>query len=157
MKRKIYLFFSMLCWMTVATAQIDGYLHALNATGTTGSDGGNTYSYSVGETVAFASSCDYTAGIIQPKYECISISNEAFDLLFSASFYPNPASSQIIVETDFLKLTDYTIHASDGQLMESGQFEYKPIKIHRLAPGTYLLKLTDNDNQFFKTVKIIKQ
>ncbi|HMS42815.1 MAG TPA: T9SS type A sorting domain-containing protein [Pyrinomonadaceae bacterium] len=130
----------------------------MNTTGATGTSGGTTYTYSVGEAVVFNNSCSYTPGVVQPTCVCMVVSvSEDFDLKHSARFFPNPASSHVVVETDFPDFASFSISSLDGKTIKTEKFDYKPIDLGGLPVGTYLLRLSTADNQIFKTVKIIKQ
>ncbi len=157
MRKTLYLSLLALCLCAYARGQ-DGYLNALNTTGNISTQSGNfRYTYSVGEVVAFNNSCSYTPGVIQPTcLLCVPVS-EVFDQKYASKFYPNPASSHVVVETDFPEFDNYSISTIDGKLLETGKFDYSPIGLERLQPGTYLLRLSDATNQIFKSIKIIKQ
>ena len=146
------------CLMAHAQAQSPGYLNALNTAGTTGTSGGTTYTYSVGEAVVFNNSCSYTPGVVQPTYKCVVVSvSEDFDLKYSARFFPNPANSHVVVETNFPDFASFSITSLDGKALKAEKFDYKPVDLSGLPPGTYIMRLSTADNQIFKTVKIIKQ
>jgi len=132
--------------------------NAMNATGNTISGGGTTYSYSVGEFAAFSlSSCLFTQGVIQPSCYCLVPVTEVFDQKYQSRFYPNPATDQIVVETDFTDFTRYQITTADGRVVESGNFTYSPIGFGKFQSGTYYLRLLSADAMTVKTTKIIKQ
>lgn len=157
MNRTTILLFIWLCLLAHVQAQTPGYLNALNTAGTSGTSGGTTYIYSVGEAVAFNNSCSYTPGVVQPAVCAVVSISEDFDQEYSARFFPNPTSSHVVVETDFSDFTNLTIASLDGKTVETSRFDYKPVDLNNLPPGTYFLRLSTSDNQIFKTVKIIKQ
>ncbi len=144
-------------WFASVQAQIPGHLNALNTAGTSIKLDAFTYTYSVGETVTFNNSCAFTPGVIQPTCICLVPTTEVFDEKFKANFFPNPTSSHVVVETDFPDFANYSITSLDGKTVLSAKFNYEPIGLGGLPPGSYFLRLSTDDNQIFKTVKIIKQ
>ena len=158
MCKTIFLLLTALCLFAHVQAQTPGYLNTLNTAGTTGTSGGTTYTYSVGEAVVFSNSCSYAPGVVQPTCICmLSSVVETFDMKYNANFFPNPSNGQILVETDFMEFTHYTVSSMDGRILESDKFNYSPIDLGKIEAGTYFLRLSTADNQIFKTVKIIKQ
>lgn len=158
MPKTIFLFLIWLCLFQKVQAQSPGNMNALNTAGTSGTSGSTTYTYSVGEAVVFNNSCSFTTGVVQPTCVCVVVSvSDDFDLKHSAKFFPNPTSSHFLVETDFLDFTNLSITSLDGKLVKTATFDYKPVDLGALPPGTYFLRLSTADNQIFKTVKIIKQ
>jgi hypothetical protein len=158
MHKTTFLLLMSTCLFTHVRAQSPGYVNALNTSGTTGTSGTTTYTYTVGEAVVFSNSCSFTPGVIQPTCVCTVVSvSEEFDQKHTARFFPNPANSHISIETDFADFTIYTVASVDGKIVASGKFDYSPIDLRKIEAGTYLLRLSTNDNQIFKTVKIIKQ
>lgn len=155
---KTTLLFFLTIWLCAnIQAQTPGYLNALNTAGTTGTSGTTTYTYSVGEAIVFSNSCSFTPGVVQPRcLLCVPVT-EVFDQKYKASFFPNPTNSQVIIETDFMDFATYTVSSVDGRILETGKFNYSPIDLGKIEPGTYFLRLSTSDNQIFKTVKIIKQ
>ena len=161
MCKTIFLLLTALCLLAHIQAQSPlPTENAMNATGNTISAGGITYAYSVGEVVAFSLSnpCSFTQGVIQPsKWSIVSVA-EVFDEKYTARFFPNPASDQISVETDFPDFTRYEILTTDSRLVETGNFTYSPIiGFGKFQTGTYYLRLLSADAKTIKTTKIIKQ
>jgi hypothetical protein len=155
MCKTVFLLLTAVCLFAHVQAQSPGYLNALNTSGTTGTSGSTTYTYSVGEAVVFNNSCSYTPGVVQP-YKCVIVSvSEDFDLKHSARFFPNPTNSHVVIETDFPDFASFSIISLDGKTVQTEMFDYKPVNLGGLPPGTYFLRLSTADNQIFKTVKII--
>ena len=157
MCKSIFLFCIAFCIFSQVQAQSPGYLYALNTAGTTGTSGGTTYTYSVGEAVVFNNSCSLTPGVIQPTCLCTVPVAEVFDQRYTARFFPNPTSSHVVVETNFSDFSELSIISMDGKLVKTGKFDYQPVDFTDLPSGAYLLRLSTADNQILKTVKIIKQ
>lgn len=161
MCKTIFLLLSSLCLLAHAQAQSPlPTENAMNTTGNTISGGGTTYTYSVGEVIAFSLSnpCSFTQGVIQPsKWSVVSI-NEVFDEKYTVRFFPNPTSDQIAVETDFPDFTRYEILTADGRQVDTGNFTYSPIiGFGKFQTGIYYLRLLSVDATNVKTTKIIKQ
>lgn len=134
----------------------------LNSTGASISGNNLLIEYSVGEVATATTGTPgagnyYTAGVIQPTYWIVNGVDEAFDELYSLKAFPNPVSNQLNIETNFREFKLFRFTNLLGQNAASGNFDYSPLELAWMPQGTYFLTLTSENEQFTKTIKIIKQ
>jgi len=128
-----------------------------DATGT-----GGTMSYTVGQVFynTISGTGTVTQGVQQTGISVVTGIEEASGIILEASVYPNPATDFVILkvenyETDNLS---YKLYDMNGTLFQSEKVEGNETQIQmgNIRPGTYLLKIADN-NKEIKTFKIIKK
>jgi len=128
-----------------------------DATGT-----GGTMSYTVGQVFynTISGTGTITQGVQQTGISVVTGIEEASGIILEASVYPNPATDFVILkvenyETDNLS---YKLYDMNGTLFQSVKVKGNETQIQmgNIRPGTYLLKIADN-NKEIKTFKIIKK
>lgn len=140
----------------------------LNATGGTGTIGGDTYSYSIGEMVLVSTfqnaNFGVTQGLLQGAIGGLGV-EEVF-LTGGLEVYPNPVSSSLFIQPDFqgggelqLKLYDLLgrlVLKRQSHLQSGGEKQRLDLSI--LQEGTYLLKadFTQDGKTYPHTFKILK-
>ena len=132
----------------------------VNTTGTSLSNSTLTVEYSVGEIVATTLTGGtqvITQGLLQPTYAVTTETNDLFDAKFSLRCYPNPVVNELVIETDFRDFRKASLYSIDGKFVSQQTFNYQNIHVGELPTGNYILTLTDEKNQYSKTVKISKQ
>ena len=132
----------------------------VNATGTNLSNSTLTVEYSVGEiaTATLTGTTQaVTQGLLQPTYTVTTETNDLFDAKFSLRCYPNPVVNELTIETDFRGFRKASLYTIDGKLVSQQAFNYQNIHVGELLTGSYILTLTDENNQYLKAIKILKQ
>jgi hypothetical protein len=130
--------------------------------GNNASGSGGTLSYSLGQTVYIThenSNGSVAQGVQQP-YEISSvlgIDDKSFELDLTA--YPNPTSTFLTLKSSHIKNSnlDFELYEVNGKLIERRKIisNNETILIENLPSGAYILKVSNNNNEF-KTFKIIK-
>jgi len=132
-----------------------------NATGS-----GGSVSYSVGQvfyTTNIGASGSVAQGVQQPfEISVVTAIEEAKGINLNVSAYPNPANDYLQLKIDasttlsFQSMT-YQLYDIQGKLLIHKKVEDNntSIPLNGFAPGTYFLKITNN-NKEVKTFKIIK-
>jgi Secretion system C-terminal sorting domain len=131
----------------------------VNSTGDTFSNATLTVEYSVGEIATLtlnANQQTVTQGLLQPSYKGPTGSNELFKAHYALNYYPNPVTETLHIETDFRDFRTLSIYALDGKLIRKQVFDYQDITLESLPAGSYFLTLSDEQNIYFKTLKLIK-
>jgi hypothetical protein len=130
----------------------------VNTTGKSITNQGVYIDYAVGE-IAIAtlqnSQNIVTQGILQPNYQIISATNEAFDALFTFNAYPNPVTAQLTIETDYPDFENISITNIAGQEVYKASFNYDALELSNFPIGTYFVHL--QSKVYIKTIKIIKK
>lgn len=143
----------LLFWATQGFAQ-----QVVNAAGATLSDSTLTVEYAVGE-IAITTIQDggsaVTQGVLQPTYQAISETNEAFDGRFYFRVFPNPATDRLLVETNCPDFHTIQLFDSGGRLLAARRYDGSSLDLSALAPGVYFVHF--QSNQYVKTIKLIKQ
>jgi hypothetical protein len=135
---------------------------AVPAAGNDASGTGGTCSYTIGQ-IAYTSnsgtSGEVNQGVQQP-YEIVTTAGIADqDISLQLSTFPNPTSGSLTIsvgEHTSEKLS-YQLFDIQGKLIEEKEIiqHETGVSMDRLAPSTYLLKITDT-GQLVKEFKIIK-
>lgn len=140
----------------------------LNATGGTGTAGGNTFEWSVGETMVStftSSSIIVTQGVLQPTSGTTEIVDNK--LATRLDVFPNPASAVVNVQFNAPGQGTLTYRLTDllGRVMQEKAVEVnagtttKQLNIKDLACATYMLQVlykTKGNNEESATYKIQK-
>lgn len=130
-----------------------------NATGT-----GGTVSYTIGQVAYTAISGPGTLIIqgVQLPYEIsvLTTIEKASGIVIEISVYPNPANSHVTLKVDNYDTGNlgYRLYDMNGVLLQGEKVEGNETRIQlgNILPGTYILKIADN-NKEVKTFKIIKK
>jgi len=135
---------------------------AIPASGGNATGSGGSFSYTVGQLVYTTNtgSGTLTQGV-QQSIELFTLSNpELTTVNLTAVTYPNPTSDYVVLAISDAKLTDlsYALFDLQGRVVVKGSVsqERSKISMENLASGTYILKVSQN-NQALKTFKIIKK
>jgi hypothetical protein len=138
--------------------------NSIPATGGNATGAGGTVSYTIGQ-VVYTSVSGANGNVlqgVQVPYEIsvITAIEKTEDIFLEMSVYPNPANSYVTLKvaqynTDDLKFTLYDVN---GLLLQVKKVDGNEtlIQLGNMLPGTYLLKVTDQ-NKEIKTFKIIKK
>lgn len=142
-----------------------GKLHAqqtVAAAGNEASGAGGTCSYTIGQ-IAYTSNSgtggEVNQGVQQP-YEIVTTAGiEDQNISLELSAFPNPTSGSmtISVSEHTQGTLSYQLFDFSGKLIEEKEISQNEtgVSMDRLAPASYLLKITDN-GQLVKEFKIIK-
>lgn len=138
-------------------AQQDNVSSGGNATGA-----GGTVSYSVGQ-VAYLSFSGANGNVnqgVQQPFEIFALSNHESGASFSATLFPNPTATSVILSLDFIKeggnllfeLTDVT-----GKIIRNGRItaDETVINVEGFAEACYFVNVIV-DNKRVKTFKLLK-
>lgn len=140
-----------------------------NVTGGTGTIGGSSFSYSVGEMVLVStveiSNFYFTQGVLQNDDATLNLHNNQY-LSEGLTLYPNPAANIIFLEASFKGGGELDIQLIDlqGRYISHAQIELhtaikkQSIDISMLQAGTYLLQATlKQKNRIYKhSFKLVK-
>lgn len=104
-----------------------------------------------------ANGCSDTNSVNMNVENCTGINNIANDNA-TILIYPNPATDHLNIKTD-LKQSILCITDASGRKVLEKQivFGEQVVEINGLAKGLYLLVVTGNDGEIFKTTKLVKQ
>ena len=124
---------------------------------------GGTSSYTLGQvfyTVTTANSGSISQGV-QQNFELFILSNQQLTTVnLEALVYPNPSSDHVKLNITDNALTDlsYVLLNIQGKIVSSAKLSIldTPISLHGLSVGTYVLKVSQKNNEL-KTFKIIKK
>ncbi len=133
----------------------------LNVTGNTLISSNLIVEYAVGEVAIATIQNSVTQGVLQPLVPrepwVVTDTNDPFDAQYGFRAYPNPATEEIKVETDYTDFSMYQILDMTGRMIETQIFDYRNIPVSQLNNGMYIIKLLSKDNSLTKSFKIIKQ
>lgn len=135
---------------------------AIPASGGDATGSGGAFSYSVGQLVYTTATGSGTVSQgVQQSIELFTLSNpELTTLSLTAVTYPNPATDVVVLALTDANLTglSYVLYDLNGRAIAKGVVTQNntSIGLQRLATGTYILKVNQN-NQELKTFKIIKK
>lgn len=140
-------------------------LYAQETTNTAGgraSGTGGSATYSVGQVVFTTQSENggtITQGVQQP-YEILVVTGiELSDIQLGISAYPNPTTDFLTLKIDNhdFKDLELQLYNSQGRMLRQETLLYQEtqIEMQNLAPATYFVRITEN-NQIIKNFKIIK-
>mgnify|MGYP001564408778 FL=1 len=126
-----------------------------------GSEG--TSSYTLGQ-VFYTATTSNNGSIrqgVQQNFELFTLSNqELITVNLEALVYPNPSSDHVKLNITDITLTDlsYVLLNIQGKVVSSAKITSldTSISLHRLSVGTYVLKVSQKNNEL-KTFKIIKK
>lgn len=131
----------------------------LNSSGGTLQNATHTLEYAVGE-VAITTYTNaqqaLTQGVLQPKMEIIPI-DKGWDDNVHLIVYPNPATSEVFIETDYATFDEITVFDKAGKAIFSRPFTTQSIDMKTLASGTYVLRITDHLHSISQSFNIIIQ
>ena len=124
---------------------------------------GGTSSYTLGQvfyTVTTANYGSISQGV-QQSFELFTLSNpQLMTVNLEALVYPNPSSDHVKLNITDNALTDlsYVLLNIQGKVVSSAKLSSldTPISLHGLSVGTYVLKVSQKNNEL-KTFKIIKK
>jgi len=150
----------------ICTLQAD--LNAQNALGPAGGDtsgSGGTIAYSIGQ-VAYTSIEGETGNInqgVQQPYDIITVSTGEPEIAFSATLFPNPATTaiQLNLDQDIFNSASGTftfwLYDPQGRLMQHQEITSATtiVAINELSGSVYFLRITLNENTV-KTFRIFK-
>ena len=124
---------------------------------------GGTSSYTLGQvfyTATTANNGSISEGV-QQNFELFTLSNEQLMTVnLEALVYPNPSSDYVKLNITDNALTDlsYILMNIQGKILSSAKISssFTPISLYGLSVGTYVLKVS-KENNVLKTFKIIKK
>lgn len=139
--------------------------HAVGPAGGDTSGPGGTVAYSIGQ-VAYTSIDDEEGSInqgVQQPYDIIMVSTGEPELAFSATIFPNPASTTVQLNLDehiFSSSTGtfaFWLYDPQGRMMKHQEITSATtiMALEKLAGSVYFLRITLNDNTV-KTFRIFK-
>ncbi len=126
-------------------------IQVISASGKTGTQGGLTFTYTVGESVitTLSGSGKLTQGFHQPEL-CMLVSTNDFDLVaWNVEVFPNPTADVLTVRYSGEKGGGLRASVFNllGQVMLSGQILTRPdgsrLDCAAWQPGVYILQLQD--------------
>lgn len=154
---KYSLFFIVLFYSAFGYSQQD-----LVAAGTDAAGSGGSVSYSVGQ--ACYESDTGAAGTssqgVQQPFEIFLLKTKDFDSSFTATIYPNPVFTNLILSMDLAqsnrKMT-YELSDITGKVIRNGSISSKEttINVEGIAQNCYFLNVIES-NKRVKTFKLIK-
>ena len=124
---------------------------------------GGTSSYTLGQvfyTATTANNGSISQGV-QQSFELFTLSNpQLMTVNLEALVYPNPSSDYVklnIIDSDLTDLS-YVLMNIQGKVVYNAKISSldTPISLHGLSVGTYVLKVSQKNNEL-KTFKIIKK
>ena len=127
------------------------------------SGSGGTSSYTLGQ-VFYTATTTGNGSIsqgVQQSFELFTLSNQQLMTVnLEALVYPNPSSDYVKLNITDSTLTDlnYILMNIQGKVLSSAKISslYTPISLYGLSVGTYVLKVSQKNNEL-KTFKIIKK
>ena len=135
---------------------------SVNATGGSGTGSGGSFSYSVGQVVYTTKSSAFgtlNEGV-QQSYEYVLSLDEDLMTDLVIDVFPNPSTDFINVnmnESDLVALNYELVDINGKSILTNGiNSSMTQIDLSLYAPGSYFLKITDQEGRS-KKFKIIKQ
>ncbi len=156
---KLLIAFCLFGYGTTLQAQNSISASGGNATGT-----GGTVSYTIGQ-VAYTTNSGTTGTVTQGvqlpfEISVVTGTEELSDITLEFQVYPNPATGFVTLKVKGYSIDNlsYKLYDITGKLFQSKKVEGSETQIPMgdVMPGTYILKITDN-NKEAKTFKIIKK
>ncbi|NND34641.1 MAG: T9SS type A sorting domain-containing protein, partial [Saprospiraceae bacterium] len=153
MKTKITLLFSLVLWAILSTGQTLSPSVVALAGGYEKTPGGLTVSWTLGEPAVDpirSTSVQLTQGFQQPN---LKVSTGFTDPAFAYGLitYPNPASTELIMETDYEETLDFRMVDISGKIIQEGKWSNKNvIDVSFLSQGIYVIYFT-NDGRMVKS------
>jgi hypothetical protein len=136
---------------------------SITVSGGNGTGTGGTISYTAGQivyTYISGTGGNISQGVQQIEISILSGTDESAGIILDISAYPNPATGfvKLKVESYDMENLSYKLFDMNGILFQSKRIEGSEtqIQLGNILPGTYLLKIDDN-NKVIKTFKIIKK
>jgi len=132
------------------------------ASGGDATGSGGSVSYSIGQ-VAYqtvtGSSGVITQGVQQP-FEIYPLASPEFDASFSATLYPNPTATSVILLLDIAKTglgLNYELTDITGKILHTGRINSNEttIDVERFPEACYFVNIIDS-NKRVKTFKLLK-
>jgi len=149
--KKIKNCFLYCCLLVAISDHVTAQSGPLSAGGD-GSGSGGHFSYSIGQVdYVFASGSGGKAfeGLQVPVEVTVGI--EDVNIHLHASIYPNPSSTEVILDIENLDLSDmnYILIDLEGKVMQQNKIfsNHTTISLHELAAGNYLLNVQKNNQQ----------
>lgn len=140
----------------------NGYAQqATTASGGEAIGSGGSASFSIGQivyTTHIGNNESVAQGVQQPYEISISTGLNETGINLSLIAYPNPTTSDLILQVDnYDKDLSYQLFDIGGKLIESKQIKANTstIAMNELAAATYFLKVSQNNNEI-KSFKILK-
>ncbi len=138
-------------------AQQDNVSSGGNATGS-----GGSVSYSVGQ-VAYSSFSGTNGNInqgVQQPFEIFVLSTPELDASFTATLFPNPAATSVILSLDYTKAGGnllFELTDVNGRIIRNGRVSSNEtiIDVEGFAEACYFLNVLA-DNKRVKTFKLLK-
>lgn len=136
---------------------------ALAISGGEATGSGGTSSYTLGQvfyTATNASTGSISQGV-QQSFELFTLSNPQLTTVnLEAVVYPNPSSDYVVLNITDNALTDlsYVLIDIRGKVISNEKIKSldTQVSLHGLSIGTYVLKISQKNNEL-KTFKIIKK
>lgn len=122
--------------------------------------GGNTIDFTIGEPIIETVSDgtnDLTQGFHQTLLTIVSVEDFAVD--FSVNIFPNPTAELVNLKIEKFDGMTYRLFDVGGKKLQEAIIRQNAtqITVTDYPKGTYLLTLTNNENNQLKTYKIIKK
>lgn len=158
MKIKLLLF-PLLIWVTFSYGQTLSPSVIALAGGYEKTPGGTTISWTLGEPVVDpirSGNVLLTQGFQQPD---LKVSTGFVDpaFAFGLKTYPNPVSSELIMETDFLEAVNFRMVDVTGRLIKEGKWSRKNVvDVSALSHGVYAIYFMA-EGRMVKSDLILKQ
>ena len=152
MMKNTLLLFSFFTCLTVSAQEV------ISTQGDSYSNGSGNIDFTIGEVVINTGTDgtnDITQGFHQTKWNIVGLEDHATN--YDATVFPNPAEDILNIKASAFKKVVYTVYDAQGKLVLQGNLQARqtPVKVGRLASGTYSLALR-NETQNLKTFKLIK-
>lgn len=136
---------------------------SINAGGNTISGAGGSVSYSIGQ-ATYTSNIDSTGSVsqgVQQTYDITKVGLKETTLNISLTAFPNPTLDRLtlkVLEFNHKKL-NYRFCDLQGKLLFSGNITTAETLLNTsgIAPATYCVYITDEQNNSIQTFKIIKR
>ena len=154
-----FILFPLLTWATFSYSQTLSPSVIALAGGYEKTPGGTTISWTLGEPVVDpirSAGILLTQGFQQPN---LKVSTGFIDpgFAFGLKTYPNPTSSELIMETDFQQEVSFRMVDMTGKLIKAGKWTHKKaLDVSSLNQGVYAIYFMAED-KMVKSELIIKQ
>ncbi|NND35363.1 MAG: T9SS type A sorting domain-containing protein [Saprospiraceae bacterium] len=159
MKTKITLLFSLILWAFSSSSQTLSPSVIALAGGYEKTPSGMTVSWTLGEPVVDpirSANVQLTQGFQQPNLK-VSTGFTDPGFAFGLSTYPNPASSELIMESDYQEEFHFRMVDVTGKIIKEGKWSNKNvIDVSLLSQGIYAIYFTA-EGRMVKSDLIIKQ
>ena len=129
----------------------------VNSTGGTGTAGGYTIEWNVGESMITTQTNGFivTNGQLQPIDGIISV--QELHTNWDVEVYPNPTRDEFVITAPQAGIFEATLFDLAGKLISKQLLmTNNQIDVRALSAGSYYLQVRNVSNQEFKTIKLIK-